>query len=331
MRAEPLSGLMLGSGSIIPGLILASTIAAAASFLSEHYGAPVMLFALLIGMAFYYLSEGERCKPGVDFAGSVLLRIGVALLGVRVTLDQILSLGVLPLILVPLLVTATIFAGLLTARLLGRNWSFGLLTGGAVAICGASAALAISSVLPKKNNAECDTLFTVISVTTLSTLAMIAYPVLYNGFGFQDTQIGLLLGATIHDVAQVVGSGYAVSNEAGDVATYVKLLRVAMLPLVVMIIALSFRNKRGADRAAFPWFAVAFAVLLLVNSAGIIPETIRANLEAVSRWLLITAIAALGVKTSIKAMTDLGARHILVVVIETLFLFGIATAAVLAL
>ncbi len=319
--------------ALLPGLLLCFTIAGAAGFLSDHYGGPVMLFALLLGIAFHFLSQEGPCIPGIEFTARRLLRVGVALLGARVTLQQIQSLGIGPVLLVIVCVAATILFGWIVARLLGRSRDFGILTGGAVAICGASAALAISSALPQTREAERDTLFTVIAVTTLSTIAMISYPVVFGLFGFSDTAIGILLGATIHDVAQVVGAGYAVSDEAGDIATYIKLLRVAMLPGVVLILAISYgyaARKNGtavaSGRASFPWFAVAFAALLLVNSTGIIPPLVQEGLQVSSRWLLIGAISALGVKTSLKAMAALGPRHIGVIVAETLFLASLALA-----
>lgn len=310
-----------------PGLLLTFTVATAAQFLGEHYGAPVMLFALLLGMAFHFLSVEGSCVDGIQFTASRLLRIGVALLGVKVTQEQILSLGVQPLILVPVLVLLTILAGVLLSRACGRSNHFGLLTGGAVAICGASAALAISSTLPRSRELERDTLFTVVAVTVLSTVAMIFYPILFAFFGFDDGQTGLLIGATIHDVAQVVGAGYLVSDHAGDVATYVKLLRVGMLPLVVIVFALSQRKAAHAGQS-FPWFAVGFAVLLMLNSMGLIPSGLRTVLEEISRWFLVAAIAALGIKTSIKAMAELGPRHLVVIVGETVFLLVLAIIAV---
>ena len=313
-----------------PGVLMAFVIAAAAQFLSEHYGAPVMLFALLIGMAFNFLSEeGGQCAPGVELTASRLLKVGVALLGVRVTADQIASLGLKPLLFTPALIIMTFLSGLLLARLFNKSRHFGLVTGGAVAICGASAALALSSVMPKSDAMRRDTVFTVVAVTTLSTIAMILYPLAFAAFGLDETETGVLIGATIHDVAQVVGAGYAVSEHAGDVATYVKLLRVACLPAAVIILSLALRGEtRGSDeRYAFPWFAVAFAAILAANSFGLIPDPVRLAMDWTSRWLLIAAIAALGMKTSLKAMVDLGPAHLGVVVGETLFL---AAAAVLA-
>ncbi|MTI16957.1 putative sulfate exporter family transporter [Rhodobacteraceae bacterium RKSG542] len=313
---------------LAPGLLLCGTIGAAAGFLSDHYGGPTMLFALLLGMAFNFLSQEGKCIAGIDFTAKKLLRVGVALLGVRVTLQQIQSLGLAPLLLVVFCVFATIAFGWFLARISGKSKEFGLLTGGAVAICGASAALAISSAMPQNREAERDTLFTVIAVTSLSTVAMIFYPLLFSLFGFTDTQTGILLGATIHDVAQVVGAGYAISDTAGDIGTYVKLLRVAMLPVIVLAFAYAYRNQRGAEggSAPFPWFALAFAGLLVINSTGVIPEVVRSSLDSTSRWLLVAAIAGLGTKTSLKAMADLGFRHIAVVIGETVFLLCLAIA-----
>src|SRR5690625_4767507 len=141
---------------LFPGLLASGTVAMAASFLSSQYQAPVMLFALLLGMAFYFLAEQGPCSAGIDFAARPLLRLGVALLGPRVTFEQVLSLGVAPLVIVMTSVLATIFMGLLLARLFGLSRRFGALSGGAVAICGASAALALAAVLPKNEQAARD-------------------------------------------------------------------------------------------------------------------------------------------------------------------------------
>lgn len=319
----PLEGLRAKLSEWAPGLVLVVTVATAAAWLAEHYGAPATLFALLIGMAFNFLADDGRCKAGVQLAARSLLRVGVALLGARVTAGEIATLGFAPILLVVVCVAATIASGLLFARLFKQHWAFGVLTAGAVAICGASAALAIAAVLPRgEGDREQDTLFTVIAVTTLSTIAMVLYPVVYGAMGFNDVHIGILLGATIHDVAQVVGAGYAVSDAAGNVATYTKLLRVALLPVVVIAIALAARSKGGGS--AFPWFAVAFAAILLVNSFDLIPHLVRDAMQTASRWLLLIAIAALGVKTSIKALVGLGKGPVALVVAETLFLFALA-------
>ena len=316
---------------LFPGLIVVGTIAAAAGFLSLHYKAPVMLFALLIGIAFNFLSTDERCAPGIEFSSKKILRFGVALLGFRVTLDQILGLGTSVLLLVPILVLSSIAVSWFIAKLMGRRYLFGLLTACAVSICGAAAALAVASVLPNWKERHRDTLFVVVCVTGLSTFAMIAYPILFSVGGFSDVEIGVLIGATIHDVAQVVGAGYAVSNETGDVATFIKLLRISMLPFIVIIIALLLKgdDELGTiSPKAFPWFALGFALCLIVNSIGFIPEMITRFLADVSQWFLVFAIAGLGVSTSLKSMMELGGKSIALMVLQTVALLGIAILAV---
>ncbi|HRO09924.1 putative sulfate exporter family transporter [Amaricoccus sp.] len=309
------------------GVLLALAVAAAARFFADHYSAPAMLFALLFGIAFNFLSTDERCAPGIEFASKTLLRTGVALLGFRLSLSEIASLGAGSVVAVAGLLVATIAFGILFAPLVGRHWRFGLLTGGAVAICGASAALAISAVLPRRTELEKDTLFTVMAVTTLSTIAMITYPIVTALLGFDDAQTGFLIGATIHDVAQVVGAGYAVSDVAGNLATLVKLERVAMLPIVLLAITLVIGKGEG-KRVGLPLFLIGFVVCVLLNSTGLVPAVVQSNASTLSTWLLTVAIAALGIRTSLKAMVDLGPRHLILVVAETLFLLGAAIAVV---
>jgi uncharacterized integral membrane protein (TIGR00698 family) len=218
-------------------------------------------------------------------------------------------------------VTLTILFGAVGARAVGLSRPFGILTSGAVAICGASAALAISSVLPKGENHERDTVFTVIGVTALSTIAMIIYPLIISLFHLDHAAIGVFLGGTIHDVAQVVGAGFTVSEETGNVATFTKLLRVAMLLPVVVTLSYVFRaHNVGKAGRQLPGFLVVFAALVVLNSLGVIPEPVLAVIKNVSRWCLVTAIAALGMKTSLKAMADVGGRAIGLIVAETVFL-----------
>jgi uncharacterized integral membrane protein (TIGR00698 family) len=226
------------------------------------------------------------------------------------------------------LVALTILTGFIAAAAFGRRWRFALLTGGAVAICGASAALAIAAVIPHNDKTERNTLFTVIAVTTLSTVAMVIYPVLFGLLGIDDREIGFLIGATIHDVAQVVGAAYSVSDRAGDAATVVKLMRVALLPVVLIAIVISLRavgaGRTGARVPLLPWFMVLFIALSATATAFDLPGGLTGAVEAASRGMLVTAIAALGVKTSIKAMLAVGGGHVAVVTMETLVLLGAA-------
>lgn len=308
------------------GVLACGVVGAAAAFLGTHYGAPVLLFALLLGLAMNFLSTGGPCGAGIEFCARTLLRVGVALLGLRITLDQVAALGAGPLLLVLVSVVLTIAVSMAAARWMGFQAIFGLLSGGSVAICGASAALALSAALPAHAQKERATLFTVICVSALSTFAMVSYPMLAQALGMNAQRTGIFLGATIHDVAQVVGAGYGVSPQTGDTATLVKLLRVAMLLPAVLLASLIARARQDAAGNAgprpplLPGFAVAFAVLVVVNSTGLVPAPVQALGSEASRWCLVLAIAAIGMKTQLKDLVAVGVRPVALMVGETVFL-----------
>ena len=314
-----------------PGVLVSFTIALAATFIADNHGGPTMLYALLLGMSLHFLSEEGRCQAGVELAARSVLRLGVCLLGARITAEHVVALGIGPVLTVVLGVATTLLAGWGLARLLGLGKDLGLLTGGAVAICGASAALAIAAVLPRHAHAERQTILTVVGVTTLSTVAMIVYPLLVGTLGLDEVGAGIFLGGTIHDVAQVVGAGYMISESAGDYATFVKLLRVAMLVPVVLVLSLVFRADAGGERPPpLPAFLVGFIILVAVNSTGLIPEALGDAISTFSRWCLVTAIAALGIKTSFQKLAVVGWRPVLLLVLETLWLGLLVLAALLS-
>ncbi len=312
-----------------PGLLVSAIVAMAAMFLSQHYGAPVMLFALLLGMALNFLSEVGRFRAGLDVAAKLILRTGVALLGLRITLDQVVALGWKPLLMVMVSVVLTIAVGIVLARWMGFKAFFGLLTGGAVAICGASAALALSAAMPNHPLKERATLFAVIGVSTLSTIAMMLYPLIVHGLNFSEQDAGFFLGGTIHDVAQVVGAGYSISAVTGDTATLIKLLRVAMLvPVIVLASWMTARymatqkvNDAEVKRPPLlPWFAVAFIVLVGIRSTAVMPPLVVDIGKVASQWCLVGAMAAIGMKTHLKEVVAVGWKPVLLMVIETVFL-----------
>lgn len=322
----PLLRRLIGAAKrLSPGLGVAILIALAASWLSEHYTAPVMLFALLLGMSANFLSQEASCRPGIDFAARTILRAGVALLGARITLDLVQSLGVGTLLITFCAVVLTMLFGWLGARFLDLKPDFGVLTGGSVAICGVSAAMAFSSVLPHSQERERDTILTVVGVTTLSTVAMIIYPLIAAALHFSVTRTGVFLGATIHDVAQVAGAGYSISQETGDTATVVKLFRVALLLPAVLAVTLLFRGQQTASGAhtarppLIPAFLLVFVGLVFLNSLLSVPAPIVKGAGDTSRWCLITAISALGMKTRLGDFARVGWKPAVLILAETLF------------
>ena len=312
-----------------PGGLVAVIVAVTSQFLSEHYGAPAMLMALLLGIALHFLAEEGRCVNGIAFAARTLLRFGVALLGLRISAELMLGLGFELIALVIGGVVLTILGGLLGAKLLGRGWRLGLLTGGSVAICGASAAMAIAAVLPKNEHSERNLSFTVLSVTVLSTVAMVLYPIIADALELDTRAAGVFLGGTIHDVAQVVGAGYSVSEETGDTATLVKLIRVTLLAPIVLIFALAVRGmvsstEEGAKKPPLiPGFVVAFLCLAALSSTVQLPEAVLSPLGDLSRWALLAAIAAVGMKTSLRRIADVGRQAVVLICAETVLIAGI--------
>lgn len=319
-----LAALPTRGRTLFPGVLASLVVAVAATFLSQHYGAPVMLFALILGMAMNFLSGDGACGAGIGFTAREVLRCGVALLGLRITLGQVAALGWHPVILVVVCVVVTICVSMIVAKLMGFQSLFGLLTGGATAICGASAALALAAALPAHPGKERATLFTVVGVSALSTLAMIVYPMLAQLLGLDAHGAGIFLGGTIHDVAQVVGAGYSMSRETGDVATLVKLMRVAMLlPVIVFAVMCTRAGGKGAGGPRpplLPWFAVAFAVLVGINSTGWIPAGLTKLGTDLSQWCLVTAMAAIGMKTQLRDLATVGLKPVALMVGETVFL-----------
>lgn len=328
-HAKPLATLK-GVG---PGLLASAMIAAAAGLVANLTSGPIMLFALLLGIAMNFLGKRPEFDAGIAFTAKFVLRLGVALLGLKITLGEVVSLGWAPLVLVLAAVTLTILTSIAAARWMGFDPRFGVLSGGATAICGASAAMAVSAALPSHPLKERATLFTVVGVSTLSTVAMLVYPAIARLLGLDSVHAGIFIGASIHDVAQVVGAGFAISPEAGSTATIVKLARVAMLLPVILAVGLATRSKSVPSHERpplLPWFATAFAALVAINSILPVPAMIQAGGNAASRFFLVCAIAALGMKTRFADVAAVGWKPVILMVFETAFIAGIALIALTA-
>ncbi|XOV78522.1 MAG: YeiH family protein [Aestuariibacter sp.] len=308
-----------------PGIFVSIITGLAALFLSEHYGAPAMLFALLLGIALSFLYQDTKCKAGIEFTACHVLRIGVALLGLRIAFDDLVSLGWQTALFLIVAVTTTIIFGIFLARILGLDKRFGALTGGSVGICGASAAMAISAVLPNNQHRERDTLLTIIGVTSLSTIAMVAYPILAGYLELTETETSVFLGGTIHDVAQVVGAGYSVSDQTGDLSVLTKLVRVSFLMPVVLcfLLVLKLNTDKQTEQGkapGLPGFLIAFIALMVLNSFINVPEIVTTSATEVSRFALVVAITAIGMKSNLAQLTQVGLKPILLMVAETVWI-----------
>jgi uncharacterized integral membrane protein (TIGR00698 family) len=269
------------------------------------------------------------------FCVRTLLRWAVALLGLRVGIADIAALGAQTATLIVVAMAATVVTGFALARISGQAAGFGALVGVGTAVCGASATLACSTVVPDYRGKAADIAFVVVAVNALATLAMLIYPPLCILLGFDAQATGVMLGGTIHDVAQVVGAGYAVSVAVGNTAVIVKLFRVFLLLPVVLSVGWHFTRqglKHGEARVPVPVFAIVFLILCALNSAiiylpSLLPAyaPVKSALSEVSTWGLLLAIGALGLGTSIKTIIGLGWRHITTVLGTTAVIFVIVT------
>lgn len=328
---------------LAPGTALAAVLAIAATSVATLHGGPQLLYALLFGVAFHYLSQEVRTRPGVEFCGRAVLRLGVGLLGARITATQIVGLGWETALIVVAALVTTMGCGLLIGRHLGMTRAQRVLSGGAVAICGASAALAISAVLPREKEGDRFTLMVVVTVTVMSTIAMVLYPLIARLLALPPELAGLFIGGTIHDVAQVVGAGYTIDHATGDIATIVKLFRVSLLTVVVVIVAGAFKGAREraqaeaspgrtpARQALVPWFLWLFIAMVVLNSAGAFSGAVQTALNDVSRACLVVAIAALGMKTSFAQLARAGWRPLALIVIETVWIAAFVLGAIVLL
>ena len=307
----------------------------AAPYVAHVAPIPNIVIALIVGIALNPIAARPAMQSGMAFCVRTILRWAVALLGLRVGLADIAALGLGTAALIVLALVATVISGFVFARWYGREAGFGALVGVGTAVCGASATLAVSTVVPDYRGKSADIAFVVVAVNALATLAMLVYPPLCILLGFDAQTTGVMLGGTIHDVAQVVGAGYAVSVTVGNTAVIVKLFRVFLLLPVVLGVGWYFTRlgqKHGEARVPVPVFALVFLALCALNSVvpmlpSLLPTyaPVKSVLSEASTWGLLLAIGALGLGTSIKTIIGLGWRHITTVLGSTAVIFVIVT------
>ncbi len=327
------------AATLAPGIFLSALVAAigyiAAPFVAKAAPIPNMVIALVVGIALNPLAARPAVQPGMNFCVKTLLRWAVALLGLRVGLGEIAALGLQTALLIVIAMAATVVSGFAFAHWYGRSAGFGALVGVGTAVCGASATLATSTVVPEYKGKQADIAFVVVAVNALATLAMLVYPPLCIVLGFDAQMTGVMLGGTIHDVAQVVGAGYAVSEPVGNTAVIVKLFRVFLLLPVVLSVGWYFTRmgiRHGEARVPMPVFAIVFLLLCVLNSAmPLAPSWMpvyapaKSLLVEISTWGLLLAIGALGLGTSVKTIIGLGWRHITTVLGATTVIFAVVT------
>lgn len=315
----------------LPGLILVGVTSLAAAWLSDHYGMPMILMGLLLGLALSFAASEEGTHPGLDIVAREGLRIGIVLLGFQVTFAQIADVGAVSFALLLGIMATTFAAGLLGARIWGQSRYAGILAGGATAICGASASLALYAVIGRERLPQAQFAMNLVAVALASAFAMAVYPVIAAQIGLDDRAAGFLIGASVHDVAQAIGGGYSFSDAAGAEATIVKLARVTLLAPAVLLVSLwigsAGQGGAGATplrRLALPWFILGFLALVTVNSFVEFPPVFAGGALTVSKGLLLLAVTATALRSRMDLMRTLGWRAFMPVVCATLASFTVS-------
>jgi uncharacterized integral membrane protein (TIGR00698 family) len=310
---------------VLPGLSICAVACLAAAWLSGQYGVPIILMGLLLGLGLNFVSADPRTHPGLDLAGRTFLRWGIVLLGTQVTLMQIGALGLVPFAALLVVMACAVAAALLGARLAGLSTASGVLAGGSTAICGASAALALYGVIGRERLSQAQFTLTLVGISLASAIAMSLYPPLAQFLELNERQAGFLIGASIHDVAQAIGGGFAVSDTAGEYATIVKLARVALLAPLVLLASIAMK-PHGAEpqrrslvsRLSVPWFIVAFLALVCIVSLVPLQRPAAAWALTASKALLLLAVTATAMRTRVDLIMKMGWRAALPVLAATL-------------
>lgn len=273
-----------------------------------------LTLAIVAGMALGNSAPSaavEWLHPGLRFSQQKLLRAGIVLYGIRLTLADVANLGARVLFMDTLVISTVLLAGYwLGTRIFGLDRDTALLVSAGSGICGAAAVLATDRVIESETHKVS---VAVATVVLFGTVAMFLYPALYPFTGFTERQFGVYAGATVHEVAQALAAGRAVGQSASDVAVVTKMMRVLLLAPVLIIIS-RCRNRGPAARQGpvrFPWFVALFGAVIAAQSLIHVPKTLRANLIDLDTVLLASAMFALGVATRWQPLKTAGARPVL--------------------
>lgn len=309
------------TGKLVPGFAAALIIAAISklieSILPIHLiGASVI--ALFIGMIInHFWKPNDTFSAGLKFTSKKILKFAIILLGASLNIKIVLEVGKMSLCVMAFTLFTCFGVGYFVGRALKINWKLSNLISAGTGICGGSAIAAIAPVI----DADDSDIAYAMSATFLFDMAMIVlFPIMGQAMGLSDMAYGLWAGTAVNDTSSVVAAGYAFSEAAGDFATMVKLARtLSIIPTVIAFALINARIKRkeaGAGGAAvkaklgltkiIPWFILGFLALAVINSFGVIPQAVSSGMKDVSKFLMVSALAAIGLNTSFKDMKKSG-------------------------
>ena len=316
---------------LLPGVLLTAAIAGAALGLRRLPGLGLfspMILSILIGIAINNLAgTPDAAKAGVLFTMRKLLRLAIILLGLQLTLAQVIGVGARGVAIIALGLISTFAFTLWLGRLLGVERKLAQLIAAGTSICGASAVIAANSVTQAQDE---DVAYAVACVTVFGSLFMFTYPLAPSLLHLSAHQYGLWAGASIHEIAQVVAAAFQDGREAGEFGTIAKLSRVMMLAPTVIALGAARRRAGSQNSGAvpMPWFVLGFIALALFNSAVPVPAEIKAPIASVTSFLLSMALAAMGLETDIRKLRAKGLRPLLLGLAASLFIAGFTLALV---
>ncbi|AEB45515.1 YeiH family protein [Micromonospora maris] len=318
-----------GGPRLLPGLLVAAGAAAVGYLVNLRFGAASPLVVAIVLGIMLTACGGNRpwLQSGLRFAATTLLRIGIVLLGLQLVLADVVGLGVGPILVVTLGVAASFVATRRVGRRLGLTADRSLLVATGVAICGASAVAAMNQV---GDGEEEDVVTAVAVVTVLGTVSMIALPALGVLFGLDEVLLGMWVGASVHEVGQVVAVGGAVGATALSAAVVVKLFRVLLLAPLVALVALDRRTSGHVRKPPMlPWFVVGFVAAAMLRATGGLPTGVLDIGSVAGTLLLAAAMFALGAAVDLRSVahggrTALAAGTVGTVVLSTVTLAGLA-------
>ena len=308
---------------MLPGCAIALVIAVVAKFLEqleESVGLHLIgasVIAMFIGMIVNrFYAPNDKTKPGIKFTSKKILKFAIILLGASLNITTVLTVGKFSLT-VMLFTLATCFGlGYVIGKALGLDWKTSSLINAGTGICGGSAIAAIAPVIEAT---DMDIAYGMSAMFLFDTIMVVVFPLLGRAMSLSDAAFGLWAGTAVNDTSSVVATGYAFSEAAGDFATMVKLTRtLAIIPTVVVFsfVSMHLRKKEAAAsggavqikwKSVFPWFILGFLAMAVLSSVGVIPAAAAAALKKVSKFLMVTALAAVGLNTSFAEMKKSGA------------------------
>ncbi len=304
--------------SFLAGVLICFALAGVSIYL-EHLipggllGASII--ALFLGTGINSFFHPDWIKPALKFTSKRILKAAIILLGASLSVNTILSVGKMTFFVMLFTFAMCFGGGYFVRKLFGLNWKLSNLISAGTGICGGSAIAAIAPVI----DADDKDIAFALSSTFLFDMVMIAlYPLMGKALGMSDIAYGIWAGTSVNDTASVVASGYAFSEIAGDFATMVKLTRtIAIIPTVLVFAYIGTRIKQKELKATsgkvnlvkiVPWFIGGFLLLAIINSAGLIPASVSVSLKTASKFLMVTALSAIGLSTSITDFKKAGLR-----------------------